>query len=321
MSEFSSGHSFLPGRTQRRGHLAALGQMFVVTLLWASSFPIHKQLMSGGLPPLSLAAYRYFSASIILLVALGFQRQRRTQAPVLPRPSRPRPGNFNEWLILLGIGLFTYAAQGVHITALSLISASDSGLVSMTSMPVAVAILTSIVEKTPPRRAQLTGLGIILAGMYVYFHTALAGTEVTGILLNVLSSAMWAVGIILTHVAVSKLRMPSLKLTMVSMATGSSFLLLIALVHDRTYVPSLSQTLWLAYLSLVNTALGFGLYNHTMKILGAFEIAVFQDSMVIQIGVLSAIFLGETISFRMTMGMLTVVIGVGVVQYFAPERP
>jgi drug/metabolite transporter (DMT)-like permease len=294
--------------------------MFVVTLSWASSFPIHKRLMNEGMPPLSLAAYRYFSAAIVLLIALGLQQHRRIQTSVSSQPSRPRPGDFNEWRILLGIGLFTYAAQGVHITALSLISASDSGLVSMTSMPVAVAVLTSIIEKTPPTRAQLTGLGIILAGMYVYFHTALAGTEATGILLNVLSSAMWAVGVVLTHIAVSRLRIPSLKLTTVSMMAGSSFLLLVALVRDRFHVPASYQLFWLGYLAIVNTAFGFALYNHTMKVLGAFEIAVLQDSMVIQIGILSAIFLGEVISFRTALGMLTVTIGVAVVQYFAPER-
>ncbi len=160
----------------------------------------------------------------------------------------------------------------------------------------------------------------MVAGMYVYFHHALASTQLAGIFLNVLSSAMWAVAVVLTHIAVSKLRIPSLKLTTVSMMAGSSLLLLIALAHDRFHVPVAHQLLWLGYLSLVNTAFGFALYNHTMKVLGAFEIAVLQDSMVIQIGILSAIFLGDAISFRTASGMVLVVVGVAIVQYFAPER-
>jgi drug/metabolite transporter (DMT)-like permease len=159
-----------------------------------------------------------------------------------------------------------------------------------------------------------------MVGMYVYFSHSLVRAEATGILLNVLSSWMWAVAVVLTYIAVRKLRIPSLKLTTVSMMTGSSFLLLIALMHDNFHIPAQRQLLWLAYLAIVNTAIGFVLYNHSMKVLGAFEIAVLQDSMVIQVGVLSAIFLGEAISFRMGLGMLVVLIGVTVVQYFAPER-
>ncbi len=291
-----------------------MGQMLVVTLLWSSSFPIHKALIAGGMPPLSLAAYRYFSASLILLIALGLRTHRRAQtaAPA----TRPIPG---QWPILLGIGFFMYTAQGVHLTALSLISASDSGLVSMTFMPVAVAILASFIERTPPTRAQLAGLGIILAGIYIYFPHNIGGARLAGVLLNVLSSSMWAVAVVLTHIAVSRMKMTSLKLTTVSMMTGSSILLLVALLHDRLYVPGAGQMLVLAYLAFVNTAFAFALYNHTMKFLGAFEIAAFQDSMVIQIGILAAIFLGESISPLMALGMLLVVAGVAVVQYFAPE--
>ncbi|UCD56225.1 MAG: EamA family transporter [Candidatus Hydrogenedentota bacterium] len=304
-----------PSRSRRGAHLTALGQMFAVTVLWSSSFPIHKALMNEGMPPLSLAAYRYFSASVILMIAFGLRSSRRVHTVSSPQGSGP-----GQWAILLGIGLFMYTAQGVHITALSLISASDSGLVSMTFMPVAVAILTSLLERSPPTRMQLGGLGIILAGIYIYFPHNMGGSRLAGVLLNVLSSSMWAVAVVLTHIAVSKMRMTSLKLTTVSMMTGSSVLLLIALMHDRLYVPAPSQLLWLAYLAFVNTALGFALYNHTMKSLGAFEIATFQDSMVIQIGILSAIFLGDTISAAMALGMVMVVFGVAVVQYFAPER-
>lgn len=292
-----------------------MGQMLIVTLLWSSSFPIHKALIEEGMPPLSLAAYRYFSASVILLIALGLRTRLRTQTVSAATP--PASG---QWPILLGIGFFMYTAQGVHLTALSLISASDSGLVSMTFMPVAVAILASVVERTPPTRAQLAGLGIILAGIYTYFPHNIGGARLAGVLLNVLSSSMWAVAVVLTHIAVSRMRMTSLKLTAVSMMTGSSVLLLVALMHDRLYAPSPGQMLVLAYLAFVNTAFAFALYNHTMKFLGAFEIAAFQDSMVIQIGILAAIFLGESISPVMALGMLLVVAGVVVVQYFAPER-
>jgi len=302
-------------KDRRTRYLTALGQMFVVTLLWSSSFPIHKALLNEGFPPLSLAGYRYFSASLILAVVLGLRRR-----PTVSTDSSTQRFGLAQWLIAIAIGLFMYTAQGIHLTALSLITASDSGLVMMTFMPVAVAILTSIIEKTPPTRAQLGGLGVVLVGIYTYFPHDIAGARLTGVLLNLLSATTGAAAVVLTHIAVNKMRMTSLKLTTVSMITGSSLLLLIALVHDRCYVPDMGQVLWLALLALVNTSFAFAIYNHTLKTLGAFELTVFQDSMVIQIGILSAIFLGEVISPVMAIGMLLVVAGIAVVQYFAPKR-
>jgi len=300
---------------RRAEHLTALGQMLIVTLLWSSSFPIHKTLINEGVPPLSLAGYRYFSAAIILLLVLRW-RNRRTPE------SAPggQPFGAAQLLITLAIGLFMYTAQGIHMTALSLIPASDSGLVLMTCMPVAVAVFASIIEKNPPARVQLLGLGIILIGIYIYFPHDIRGARLAGVLLNALSSFMGAFAVVLTHIAINKMKMTSLKLTTISMTTGSAVLLIVALVHDRFFFPNAAQMMWIGLLALVNTSFAFALYNHTMKILGAFEVTVLQDSMIIQIGILSAIFLGEVITPAMALGMLVVISGIAVVQYFAPER-
>ncbi len=300
---------------RRAEHLTALGQMLIVTLLWSSSFPIHKTLINEGVPPLSLAGYRYFSASIILLLVLRWRNR-------LTPESAPggQPFGAAQLLITLAIGLFMYTAQGIHMTALSLIPASDSGLVLMTCMPVAVAVFASIIEKNPPARVQLLGLGIILIGIYIYFPHDIRGARLAGVLLNALSSSMGAFAVVLTHIAVNKMKMASLKLTTISMTTGSAVLLIIALVHDRFFFPNAAQMMWIGLLALVNTSFAFALYNHTMKILGAFEVTVLQDSMIIQIGILSAIFLGEVITPAMALGMLVVISGIAVVQYFAPER-
>ena len=304
-----------PEQTQRAERLTALGQMLIVTLLWSSSFPIHKMLINNGMPPISLAAYRYFSASIILLIVFSLRTRRERQ-----HTDASSPLGLAAWLMLLTIGIFMYTAQAVHLTALSLITVSDSGLVSMTFLPVAVAILTSVIERTPPTRLQLIGLGVVLAGIYIYFPSNIKDARLTGVLLNVLSSSMWAVATVLTHMAVARMRITSLKLTTVTMMSGSAILLAIALLKNGLYVPDLAQILWLAFLVFVNTAFAFVLFNHTMKVLGAFEIAAFQDSMVIQIGLLAAIFLHEPITPIMVMGMLLVTFGVSVVQYFAPKR-
>jgi len=114
--------------------------------------------------------------------------------------------------------------------------------------------------------------------------------------------------------------MTSLDLTAFSMTAGSTVLLAVALAHDRFFVPSAGQILWITFLAVINTAIGFALFNHTLKTLGAFEVTVLQDSMIIQIGILSAIFLGEAITPAMALGMSIVICGIVLVQYFAPGR-
>jgi O-acetylserine/cysteine efflux transporter len=296
-------------------HLIALGQMLIVTLLWSSSFPIHKMLMNEGVPPLSLAGYRYFFASIILLLAIKLRHHSKAR----DRAPSKSPAS-TRWLIVFAIGVFMYSAQGVHLTALSLISASDSGLVVMTTMPVAVAVLAFVIEKHPPTRVQLIGLGIILIGIYLYFPHNIMGARLAGVLLNVLSSSLGAIAIVLTHIAVNRLEMTSLDLTAFSMTAGSTILLIVALAHDHFFIPGVGQMLWIAFLAIFNTSIGFALFNHTLKTLGAFEVTVLQDSMIIQIGILSAIFLGETITSDMALGMFIVICGIVLVQYFAPGR-
>ncbi len=307
--------------TTQTTQLTALGQMIVVTLLWSSSFPIHKALMNAGMPPLSLAGYRYFLASIILMVALGLRArvQASTDSPHKISTDEQSSGKA-KWLIPLAIGLFMYTGQGVHMTALSLIPASDSGLVMMTTMPVAVAILASIMEKNPPTRIQLLGLAITIVGIFIYFPHDIRGTRLAGVLLNVLSASMGGAATVLTHIAVSRMRIRSLRLTAVSMISGSSILLVIALAHDGFYIPDAAEIMWIGLLALVNTAFAFALFNHTLKVLGAFEVTVLQDSMIIQIGILSALFLGEAITPAMALGMLVVLSGIIVVQYSAPKR-
>jgi len=300
-------------RKRRRVHIIALGQMFVVTLLWSSSFPIHKVLLNAGMPPLTLAAYRYFLAALILVTALGI-RWRKNKAT---REHSP-PGRAYI-LPLLIIGLCMYGAQGIHMTALSLLTASDSGLVSMTWAPIAVGLLMLMFDRRLPRFWQCIGFGLVLTGLFLYFPADLQKARALGIGLNILSSSTWAVAVIITHRVIRRTQTSSLQLTAISMLAGSSLLLVVALLHDRAYVPPLWQAGWLGYLALVNTAVGFALYNHTMRVLAPFELVVFQDSMVVQVGILSAIFLGEVITPSMAFGMIVVVIGIVIVQACAPR--
>jgi drug/metabolite transporter (DMT)-like permease len=63
-----------------------------------------------------------------------------------------------------------------------------------------------------------------------------------------------------------------------------------------------------------NTALAFFLWNHALQKLEAFEISILQNTMLVQISLLSWVFLGEPLTPRKGLSMLLVFAGVLLVQ-------
>ena len=76
-----------------------------------------------------------------------------------------------------------------------------------------------------------------------------------------------------------------------------------------------SGWLIIVWLGVVNTALAFFLWNHALETLEAFELSVLQNTMLIQITILSIIFLRETLSLMKFVYMAIIFIGVFVVQF------
>ena len=65
---------------------------------------------------------------------------------------------------------------------------------------------------------------------------------------------------------------------------------------------------------MINTALAFTLWNHTLRRLTAIESSLINNTMLVQIAVLAWIFLGEPIGARQASGLLLAILGVVLVQ-------
>jgi len=81
-------------------------------------------------------------------------------------------------------------------------------------------------------------------------------------------------------------------------------------------MPSLTWQSWLliAWLAVVNTAVAFTLWNHTLRTLPAMESTVINNTMTVQIAILAVLFLGETLDARELLGLAAVVVGTLLVQ-------
>ena len=98
------------------------------------------------------------------------------------------------------------------------------------------------------------------------------------------------------------------------MAVGGAALLLAGVALEGW--PRLDGVGWLivAWLAIVNTAVAFTLWNHTLRTLTAVESSVVNNTMTIQIAVLAILFLGERLAPVQIGGLVLAALGAAVVQ-------
>jgi drug/metabolite transporter (DMT)-like permease len=107
----------------------------------------------------------------------------------------------------------------------------------------------------------------------------------------------------------------SLSLTVIPLGVGGGTLLPTALAIEeppRLSITGMGIVLWLA---LINTALVFWLYNHALRLLTAFEMSVVVNLTPLITAVWSWLLLKEKLGSLQILGMITVIIGIGLVQW------
>ena len=99
------------------------------------------------------------------------------------------------------------------------------------------------------------------------------------------------------------------------MGIGSIVMILISRAWE--VVPQISFNFWmiLIYLAMINTALAFVIWNTSLQRLTAFEANIINNTMLVQIAILSWIFLGDVISWKMALGMALVMGGAVLVNF------
>ncbi|TRO47512.1 hypothetical protein E2P65_04275 [Candidatus Bathyarchaeota archaeon] len=284
-----------------RDHLVAILEAFFVTFLWSSSYVLVKVGLKE-MSPLSLVALRYVVASLILLpLAL-----RRGEGEFL-RDSR----NVGK-MVALGLSGYT-VAQGLQCLGLFYLPAVSVTFI-LNFTPLIVAVLGVVALKEYPRLHQLAGMCLVLAGAYLYFNAPLMGDSLLGVVITLISGMGWGSYLVLGRLLFVRGELNPLGLTAFSMGFGTLLLALVAFSMEG--FPSVSLTGWgiILWLGVVNTALAFFLWNHALQRLEAFEISVLQNTMLVQIALLSWMFLGESLTLAKLIPMALVFVGALVVQ-------
>ncbi len=293
---------------------AALQALFV-TFLWSTSWVLIKFGLEE-IPPLTFAGLRYMLAFLVLLPFLW----RQPVGPVEGQRPSPLPPALTtltktDWLRLILLGVVFYAiTQGAQFVALDYAPAVSVTLIwSFTAVAVAVLGIVTLGER--PNGAQWAGMLLALAGAVLYFYPfGLAEAQFIGLLAALVGMLSNSVAAVLgRHVNRGGALRP-LTVTVISMGVGA--LILLAAGFASHGIPVLRWQSWaiIIWLAVVNTAVAFTLWNHTLRTLSAMESTVINNTMTVQIALLAVLFLGETLDGRELLGLTAVVAGTLIVQ-------
>ena len=270
-----------------------------MTFLWSTSFIIIKWGLIE-IPPITFAGLRYFLAFICFI-------------PFILRKkyiSEIRNLRYEQWkkLILLGVIFYTIT-QGTQFLGLSLLPSVTVSLM-LNFTPLIVAIMGIFLLNEKPSLLQWSGAILFIIGIITYFFPiALIKNQTIGLIIMFIGVLANASAAILGRDINRNKNISPIVVTFISMGVGAVILLIIGLA--RSGIPSISfkTGLFLIWLAVINTAFAFTLWNLTLRTLTAMESSIINGTMLIQIGILAWIFLGENISLQQGIGMLVAVVG------------
>lgn len=294
----------------------ALGAALFTTFLWSTSYVAIKiGLEQEKIPPLTFAALRYL-VGFLILGTIWYVRKGNIRNKGDSRVPR-------QVLVLIAImGIAGYSLEpGLRYMGMAPeagnLPALHSAFISNFN-PAIVLLLGLVIYVALPTSKQILGFILALCGAYIYFimmpgsGSTINSSEGWGILLTVGSGFAWGTYQILTKHLTQKTDV--FFQTTFAMGVGSVFLLSLALIIEGWPVLSMNLVILVVLLGSFNTALAYLLWNYAMKYLGTFEATMLQNSMLIQIAILSMLFLHQRLYLNMILGILLVLIGVLLVQ-------
>ena len=279
-----------------KGDHSRINAIFIalfVIFLWATSWVLIK-IGLQDIPPLTFAGLRYTLAFLCLLPVLALTH-RHSHLRSIPKRITGR-------LVLLGLLLYT-CTQGAAFIALAYLPAITVNLL-WSFCNILVALLGVVFLSELPTRFQWAGVALATMGALVFFYpAALGSSQLAGILAAIFGVAANSVAVILGRDINHSAGLHPLVVTVVSMGVGSIVLLLAGIATQG--LPAIGARSWaiITWLAVVNTALAFTLWNHTLRTLTAVESSVINSTMLIWIPLLAVIFLGETLTMIGILGL------------------
>lgn|SRR5690554_4621606 len=281
-------------------------QSFFVTFLWSTSWILIK-LTITNISPLYFAGLRYLIGFIVLAIVVLIQKK----AEKLSLHSF-------LWISVYGVIMITLT-QGSQFVALSILPTIMVSL-ALNATPIVVAIVGYFLLKERLVGYQKVGVLLYSVGVLMYFYPFQKINDIAlGLLVACLAIVFNASATLLGRKINQKRLTNSTLLTMISMGVGSVLLLMIASQVETFPTLGVLDVFTLLWLGVVNTALAFTLWNHALEKITATSASLINSTMLVQIALLSWVFLSEALNFRQVISVLFVFGGVMMVQVFKKQ--
>jgi len=275
-------------------------KILATAMIWASTF-ILARVGVRAMGPLTLAGLRFFLAGLVLIVYLRIQHFDFSALQ-------------GQWgnLLLLGLASFTigngtifYSSQYLPSTTVSLMMNFITPLVLLCSI---------LFLKEIPQLIQFLGLGVALGGSLVYFSPQQLPLGNPGFLALIVGLFGFTAYTILGRAMARDLKVHFLAQTAFPLTFGGGILLCIGFLVEGWPTFTLEIGAILVWLILVNTILGYILYNQAIGQLTALKTNMILNLSPFFTALLAWFLLEERISPRQIAAMLVIFIGTFLVQ-------
>lgn len=283
--------------------MIAIGESLLVTLIWSSSFIVVKFGLET-LGPLTIAGLRYFLGALLLL---PFLIKRGVPIKTISKEYWPQ-------FVLIGISAYTIG-NGALFWGLKYIPAT-TGSFLLSLIPLLVLAGGAFLLKEIPSRWQIFGVFLSLFGSILFFSSGFKPGEPKGILIVGCGLVGFLTFSLMGRRIARERKLDTLTLTTIPLMIGGILSLVIALFVEGIPHFNGSSLLIVLWLAVVNTALAYIIYNHSLRELTALEMNIIMNLSPIFTALLSWGILGEKLVLIQIFGMLIVIEGVIFVQRF-----
>ncbi|NQS92369.1 MAG: DMT family transporter, partial [Chloroflexi bacterium] len=236
----------------------------LVTVIWSSTFVIVK-IGLETMGPLTIAGLRYSLGALVLLPFLLLKRGEK------------KPISKNLWvrLILIGISAYTIG-NGALFWGLKFIPAT-TGSFLMSLIPLLVLVGGALVLKEIPTGWQIFGVFLSLFGSVLFFSGGIQSGEPLGIIILVVGLVGFMTFSLLGRGIARERSLDTLTLTTLPLAIGGVTTVCLALLVEGLPVFNTKAIIIVLWLTLVNTSLGYMLYNYALRELTALEMNMIMN--------------------------------------------
>jgi drug/metabolite transporter (DMT)-like permease len=253
-------------------------------------------------PPLTLTAFRIFTAGISVFIILSFLKQVRL------------PSKREFYFIFVGSIFNVFGHQSFLSIGLKETSATNGGLILGLS-PLLTTLLAIFLLGTRITLLKVTGIisGLIGVSLILLKDGGSLSEVALGDIYVFVSILSIAISFILIKKAATTLD-PKL-MTGYMLVIGSFMLFILSLFMEPNGLQGMtngSPSIWLLFFAsaVISTALGHMFYNYAIGKVGAAETAIFTNLSPFFAVVGAVLFLNESLAFAQVLGFLFIIAGV-----------